>query len=210
MKKLLISLTLLFLVLSAFAQSNRDIEPHLSSPTAKGTIILSGSTNLSFASINNEAKLNSDFGGESYEYDSNNFSFSPSIGWFVTDGLALAITMDYESSKQEDEVEAYKESTFLIGPSLTYYFGSSNIKPFILGEYLFGSTKADDDGEETSVSVNGWGLGGGVAFFLNQHISLNLGLGYANMTAKPEDTVGYDVEIVSKGIAFDAGLSIYF
>lgn len=183
---------------------------NFSSPTAKGTIIISGSTNLSFGSINNEVKLNSEFGGVSFEYDSNHFSFSPSIGWLVVDGLALAITMDYESTKEKIEEEAYKKSTFLIGPSITYFFGSSNIKPFILGEYLFGSSKTDDDGDETTISVNGWGLGGGVAFFLNQHISLNLGLGYANMTAVPDKTVNYHYEITSKGIAFDGGLSIYF
>ncbi|GAO27696.1 outer membrane beta-barrel protein [Geofilum rubicundum] len=267
MKKLLISLTLLFLALSTFAQGNyRDVvhlnngsiikgiiveqvpgqqlkietadgsifvyqmdeiekmtkEPmplsgmstrHISkfsSPTAKGTIMISGSTNLSFASINNETKLNSDYNNASYEYDTNQFSFSPSIGWFADNGLVVALNMDYESSKVEIEEETYKESTFLIGPSITYFFGSSNIKPFILGEYMVGNYKSEDDGEHNSATVNGWGLGGGVAFFLNQHISVNLGLGYAHMTSTPNEAASAVSETISKGIAFDAGLSVYF
>jgi opacity protein-like surface antigen len=183
---------------------------NLSSPTAKGTMVISGSTNFSYSSMTNETKLSSDYGSDEYEYDANQFNFSPSIGWFVSDGVAIGININYESLKQKNESEEQKESTFLIGPSVTYYFGSSNIKPFILGEYMVGNYKNEYDGDESSTQVNGWGLGGGVAFFLNQHISLNIGLGYASMTGKFDETEGYDVETISKGINFDGGISVYF
>lgn len=92
----------------------------------------------------------------------------------------------------------------MIGPALRYYFGSSNIKPYLEGDYITGFTKYD----EGKIKVNGWDLGAGLAFFLNDYISLDVKLGYANATA--EDTAEPDYEIKTKGFALSAGFSILF
>lgn len=267
MKKLLISLTLLTFVLSAFAQGNYQDVVHLkngsiikgiiieqvpskqlkietadgsvfvyqmdeiekmakeqignsgmrkinqnsnfSSPTAKGRIIFSGSSKLGYSSMTNETKMKSDYGNVEFETDAKQFNFQPSIGWFVADGFAIALTMDYESSKQENDNDEYKESTFMFGPSLTYYFGSSTIKPFIQGEYLFGNNKSEQDDLETKIKMNGWGLGAGVAFFLNEYVSIDFGLGYANISGESDDDYN-DREITVKGVTFGGGISVYF
>ena len=166
-------------------------------------MIVSGSTRLSYSSMTNELES----GSQNYESDINEFSFKPSIGWFVSDGFAIGLTIDYESAKQDNDGYEYKTSTFLIGPSVIYYFGDSNIKPFIQGEYLFGKNKEDDDSDESEVKMNGWGMGAGVAFFLNKNISLDLGLGYANISGEYKD---YDVEQTTKGFSLNGGISVYF
>lgn len=178
---------------------------NFSSPTAKGRMVVSGSTRLSYSSVKNEA----DYGNFKSDNDMNEFNFKPSIGWFVADGFAIAFNIDYESSKQEDDGDEYKESTLMVGPSVRYYFGSSNIKPFIQGEYMFGNYKQENNDYDSKTKINGWGLGAGVAFFLNQHISLDLGLGYANINGEDDDD-DYDVEFTSKGTTFNGGLSVYF
>jgi len=84
-----------------------------------------------------------------------------------------------------------------MGPNLTYHFGDSNIKPFLNGEYLFGSTDYDNGSRD----INGFALGGGVAFFLNQHIAIDLGLTYNQISYDNSDTDGINV---------NGGFSIHF
>ena len=174
-----------------------------SSPTAKGKIIVSGSSSLGYSSMTNETRGNSGYGGSlNSKEDINQFDFKPSIGWFIADGLAIAIIMDYTYTKQKNSIDEYSSSILMLGPSLAYYFGSSNIKPFIQGEYLFGTSKFD-----SKYKINGWGLGAGIAFFMNQHISLDLGLGYASVSGENDDD---NYKSTVKGVAFMGGISVYF
>lgn len=190
---------------SQSSRSNSDQD--FTSPTAKGKMIVSGSTNLSYSSVTNEQE----YQGGDYEIDINEFSFKPSIGWFVADGFAIGLTIDYESTKQEDDRDEYKNSGFLIGPSVIYYFGDSNIKPFIQGEYMFGNNKQEYNSDEEKIKMNGWGLGAGVAFFLNKNISLDLGLGYTNISGEYEDEyIDEDIEQTIKGFSLNGGISVYF
>ena len=172
-----------------------------SSPTAQGRMIVSGSSRFLFSTSTTEVKSNS--GYDDWEADIKQFNFKPALGWFVADGLAVALSIDYESSKQGSD----KQSTFMFGPSLAYYFGSSNIKPFVQGEYMFGNYERENDSYDSETKMNGWGLGAGVAFFLNQYISLDLGLGYANISGENDDSKD---EITTKGTTFGGGISVYF
>lgn len=194
---------------SFFSYSGKNTD--ISSPTAKGRIFVSGSSRFSYSSSTREDE-NSD-----YEVDINEFNFKPSIGWFVSDGFSIALSIDYESSKQEYNSEEYnideqQNSTFLMGPNLTYYLGDSNIKPFIQGEYVFGNSKTETkyenrDKYDSETKMNGWGLGAGIAFFLNQNISLDFGLGYANISGENDDN---DSETTQKGVSLQGGFSVYF
>ncbi|WP_291859230.1 outer membrane beta-barrel protein [Marinilabilia sp.] len=193
-----------------------------SAPTSMGKIIISGSSELSYSSFLNEQKISyDDFFGDtesiSEEYDESGFNFKSSVAYFIYDGLALGISMDYETSKYEYEDSEEKESSFMIGPSMVYYFGSSNIKPYIFGEYMFGTSKSEQkegsNSEDFKMKMNGWVLGAGIAFFLNQNLSLDLGMGYSNALAEPEsDNIdpNIDIEMTAKGIALNGGISVYF
>jgi opacity protein-like surface antigen len=205
--------------------SNKS-EQDYSSPIAKGRIMVSGASELSYSSLTKEEEFTIDmpsgYGlGEdetiTNETDISGFNFKPTIAWFVTDGFAIGIAMDYESSKNEYEDYETKESTLMIGPSLTYFFGSSNVKPYLFGEYMFGNSKMEHkEGNTTNdseVKMNGWALGGGFAFFLNQNISLNLGLGYAEISGENEiRSSGTNIsgDINTKGTALYGGISVYF
>jgi opacity protein-like surface antigen len=70
---------------------------------------------------------------------------------------------------------------------------------------MFGNNKQESNSDE--IKMNGWGLGAGVAFFLNKNISLDLGLGYANISGEVEDI---DIEQTTKGFSLHGGISVYF
>ncbi|PRY99741.1 outer membrane beta-barrel protein [Marinilabilia salmonicolor] len=193
-----------------------------SAATSMGKIMISGSSELSYSSLLNERKISyydffRDTESISEEYDQSGFNFKSSVAYFIYDGLAVGISIDYETLKYDYEDSEEKESSFMIGPSLVYYFGSSNIKPYIFGEYMFGTSKTEQkEGSTTNdfkLDMNGWAMGAGIAFFMNEHLSLDLGMGYSRISAKPEsDNINPDIgiEMIAKGFVLDGGISVYF
>ena len=120
-----------------------------------------------------------------------NLNFSPSIGYFVIDNLAIGAQIVVNSEKTGD----VSTSTTAFGPSVRYYFTSlgNNAKLFGGLNIAFGSSKQDD----VSVSATAFGVEAGAAFFLNQSIALEAGLGYNSLKVKdyddPTNTIGLRV-----------------
>lgn len=171
---------------SQSSRSNSDQD--FTSPTAKGKIIMGGSSDISFSSISPD-------GGDSQT----EFKIRPTIGTFVFNNFAIGIMLDYEDYENR--------SLFLLGPIIRYYFGTSNVKPYLQGEYMFGNEKYDNGfvyeygfDDEIKYDVNAFALGGGAAFFLNQHISIDLGLAYTKLGGD------YDAD----GVVANCGISVYF
>lgn len=148
-------------------------------------------------------KYTVDYGVEgSNEESISEFSFSPSVGYFIMDGLAVGITALYSSSKYEGDDHA--SVSHGLGVFGKYYFGQGSIKPFgkaevgILGE-SYGDNKA---------SGMGFGAGAGVAYFLNEYVAVEAGLDYsiANMKNKEIE----ELEMKMSGIQFKVGFTIAF
>lgn len=166
--------------------------------TEKGKIVVSGSTDLSFSSMT----MSMEYDGESMGDDVSvsEIGFETSVSYFVIDNLALGLNFDVESTKMDDN----KSNSYMVGPTARYYFGSSNIKPYAQADYLFGS-QTDD---ESTAKMSGWDIGAGVGFFLNDVVSIDLGLAYGSLTAENEDDD--KMKIKGSGLAFNAGFSIFF
>lgn len=162
---------------SQSSRSNSDQD--FTSPTAKGKIIMGGSSDISFSSISPDGR------------DSQTeFKIRPTIGTFVFNNFAIGIMLDYEDYENI--------SLFLLGPIIRYYFGTSNVKPYLQGEYMFGNQNYDDG---PKIDINSYALSGGAAFFLNQHISIDIGLAYAKASADDRD---------ADGVVANCGISVYF
>ncbi|WP_282037573.1 outer membrane beta-barrel protein [Saccharicrinis aurantiacus] len=187
MKNAVIILLLSVISLSSYAQ------------TQKGKYYVGGSSDLSFVS----QKMDYKYDGDSMldeKVSTSSFKISPSVGYFAADNFLIKLSMDYEISKVEDE----KTSTFIIGPEATYYLSDSNIKPYLSAAIGWGNTQQDD----LSVPATAYTLGGGVAFFLSEYASLDLGLGYVNSTlTDPNDT---KAKFTTSGFAMNVGFSLYF
>jgi len=169
--------------------------------TEKGKWYISGSSDISYSSTTTTYEYD---GEEQGDLDLSQFNITPTIGYFVTDGLAVGLSFNVESSKQDDVTS----NSILIGPMAKYYFGTSNIKPFIQGGLYFGSQKEDDDVDEAKAKASAWDLSGGVALFINDFASVDIGLGYgsATLTSKDDDKAKLKVN----GLAFNVGFSLYF
>jgi hypothetical protein len=121
---------------------------------------------------------------------------SASAQYFIIDNLSAGISLNFLSqfSKEEGgtDNDDYKTTIFMAGPELRYYIpASSKTKIWIGGGGSFGSAKNEYDGQEAGepIKLSRYGGGAGMAFFLNQHFSLDLGLGYSVFTTKKDELV---------------------
>ena len=141
----------------------------LQGQTEKGNVLLGGDTKLDITSqkmdVTDNAIRRSTF-----------IELSPQIGFFVADGLAMGVELPifYSSSRLGN---IYSSSTFLaVSQFLRYYFGKSNIKPYLHGGAGIGMLKYKSVVfNESSLKFN-YDLRGGLGIFLNDKVSLDIGV----------------------------------
>ncbi len=120
------------------------------------------------------------------------FNFSPKLGYFITNNLVLGANMKFWVQNQDE----YKTSIWGIGPFVRYYITNGKTVPFVEAEATFGSYKdtwesSYSDGEDKE-SLTTLSLGGGVAFFINDYISIDGMVGYKTTTMKDSDSEDED------------------
>jgi outer membrane protein len=212
--KSLKSILILSLFLCSFVGfSQTDQETPM--PTAKGNFLIGGSSSFNFSS--SKPKTKSDSGGtRDTGVKESSFSFTPSGGYFVVDNLAVGAGISFNSSKTTlDDTDFESTSTsFVFSPFARYYFTEGNIKPFLQGTVGFGSAnfKSDDGfGEsESKFSVFDYGFDGGVAFFIGNRASIDVGVGYSSSSFKAKENNDNNVRSINSGIGFNAGFNIFF
>lgn len=188
----------------------------LKAQTEEGKFLIGGSGNLNFSSLNTKWKTdynNGDFG------KSINLDINAQAGYFILRNCAIGLLVPYSHLKQIDPGESddftYKESSISFIPFLSIYFGKSKIKPFIYGGIGpgKGSTKYLDQGSSIvsiPVHITAYEVGTGLGLFINQFISLDLGLGYASAKKKWVDrNTNMNWQTTAKGIGATIGFSFY-
>lgn len=131
------------------------------SQTNKGNFVVSGSTGLQVVNTKIE-------GEDGFTI----VTLSPSIGYFVADGLSIGADLNLVTTEGETVLSAL--------PSATYYFDTqSQVKPFVGLGIGYSSISIDDSyyGDET---FSGLALGAnlGMVYLFNKNAGLNLGLQY--------------------------------
>jgi Outer membrane protein beta-barrel domain len=121
---------------------------------------------------------------------------NPTVGYFVVNNLAVGGTLSLGYSKFGDN----RSTTFGIGPLARYYFGKTNIKPFINGELSFTSYKLKFPAGSNTENGTSYFLGPGVALFLNENVALEGIAGYSH-TKIGDDGDG--------GFLFRVGFQVY-
>ncbi|HMR18684.1 MAG TPA: OmpW family outer membrane protein [Sphingobacterium sp.] len=186
--------------------------------TEKGKIVVSAKSNLNFSSIDGELH----YGSRKVEAGrTTSFEFTPGVGYFVVDNLAvgLNIGLNFQKVNQARKdaenltiIDREKSTTVSFLPGLTYFFPlNGQIKPFINAFAGYASSAhAYGDDQEDEENLSGWGYegNGGVAIFLNDRISLNIGVGYAQTRMKFE--ANKDVQVIAGGFDAGIGFSIFF
>lgn len=143
--------------------------------------------------------------------------------YFVIDNLAVgaAVNLFTQTQKEKDsasgEEDKFTVTILMAGPQARYYFGiAPKAKVWVGGNAMFGSAKSKFSGEEEEdepTKLSQFGGGAGVAFFPNQHFSIDLGLNYLSFKAKSESTflgTTTKYEDLFSGIALDLGFTAFF
>ncbi|WP_330442069.1 porin family protein [Flavobacterium sp. C4GT6] len=169
MKKVLLSLAAVFAFGLANAQETEN------NGFAKGDVFLSGSVGFSSESTG--------------DVKTNGFNITPSAGYFVSENIAVGLSLGYTSTKDEaPNREDIKYSEFGIGAFGRYYFTPAN--KFSLfgqlgvgyqnGKYEQGSTEVKSDGFNVAVAP-------GINYFVSEHFALEATFGILSYsTSKPD------------------------
>lgn len=121
------------------------------------------------------------------------FSFTPRVGYFLINNLALGLGLDIgnSSTTYTEDGKTYKSGSgsTSIAPFVRYYYPVGKVYPFVEANIGFGSqsTKSTDaDGKETTnkTSLSSFGVGPGVAFFLNDNVALDASIMYGSINSK--------------------------
>lgn len=193
---------LLLLSLSAFGFVNAQTE--------KGSWVVGGSTTIGFNSVNTKEKSD----GESYDGPKvSTFNFTPSVGYFVMDKLAVGLDLGYTSitTKYNDDgyTDKYTTSTFSILPTATYYFTTdSKVYPYLGAGLGYASAKEKEDRYETTVDGFAWKAKGGIAYFITDKVAIDLGVSF-NQFSNKEKEYGYEYKTIVNTFGVGAGLSIF-
>ena len=182
--------------------------------TSTGRILIGGSSNMDMS-----------FGKDKWK-DANNsedrssyfrFNLSPTVGYFVIDGLAvgasLPFTLDSQKGLTDGNKDEYSSSSVVLAPFVKYYFGANNIKPFALVSAGFGSAKETytpevGDTSEDKSGISMIQIGGGVALFLNDNFALDFGIGYTSTSRKRKEDNPDDFKNIQSGIGITIGISV--
>ena len=174
--------------------------------TEKGRIQVGGGTKLSFLSNTNKYQ---NAGQKVGEDKTNSAGFDVFVNYFIVDDIFLGIGGAINSTKTTtrdaggNAQEESKQTVLTIGPYLGYYLPVEGpIKPYGLVTVSY----AADNGSTDSRTYSGVMFGGGVglAYFLNQHISLELQVSYSNstMTNKVNKDFKYQSSMINPELSF--------
>ena len=192
-----------------------------SAQTSKGKFLVGGLTkvggdilNVSSMNIGYTTLKNKDDSGDDDDYKDKEFSFnfSPKVGYFVIDNLALGIDFTIASSFGKTTNTEYKYNSALLtaGPFVRYYIPTKKVLPFAEAMYSVGSRKTSSnwDGDETTYKygVQLYSVGIGVAIPLGEKASFDALVGYHSTTYKAKE----DNENNRRNVAGTVGLKFGF
>ena len=121
---------------------------------------------------------------------SNQFTFSPSLGYFVSDHIALELGLAIGSNKSSND-----DKTNVIGGELgaIYYCTPSNQFSFTVGagftyqSYTFKPSSATPD---SKTNVFGFAVSPGLSYFVSKNVALRGSIGALSYTSSKDDFDG--------------------
>ncbi len=204
----------------SLALSSQDNDFNSSTATSKGSWLVGGGSNLFFNSTNSKVESN---GQELDGLNTLSITLGVGAGYFVANNLVIGLELPVTFSRRKDDDIGFnvRNTTFVVSPFLRYYFGNTNIRPFIQGNIGFGSSKSKNNSDtiianpndplvfqpiDTKSDIFQYSLNGGIAIFISQNVALDIGIGYSSTTTKPDTS---DIKFKNNTIGFLAGFNIF-
>lgn len=183
----------------------------------KGDWVISGNTGLGFNAQSSTVKAN----GESNDGPKiSNFSITPSVGYFVIDGLAVGIDLGFNSNTNKYDGDKVTNTTFSVMPTATYYFNTgSKFFPFVGAGIGYASNKTkykissgvidpllwDADTTQDGLA---WKAKAGVTYMATPSLGINLGLGFDQFYTK-ETYLKTEVKTTRNNFGVNVGFSYF-
>lgn len=184
----------------------------MNAQTERGSWVVSGSTGIGFNNMTTSAKS----GGIKSEGEKvSTFTITPSVGYFVTDGLAIGLDLSYSAITTKYSNSKTTVSTFGILPSATYYFKTASaVIPYLgagLGYANMGN-KMTENGRTDDYSQSGlaWKAKGGLVYMITPSVGLDVGVGYSQFSSKYQPLYSQEMKMTIGTLSVNGGLSIFF
>ncbi|QXP59126.1 outer membrane beta-barrel protein [Olleya sp. HaHaR_3_96] len=153
------------------------------------------------------------------DVDASSFSFSPSVGYFISDNIALELGLTVGSNKGYDfdgdlDFSEDKSSSFGANLGANYFFTPDSQFSFTVGAaFAYQSDKfSPDGGEDASINTFGLAVSPGISYFVSDNFSLRASFGalsYDNAKgdwddAEAVDTFGLNLDLsdIKFGVAY--------
>ncbi|MBA9078477.1 hypothetical protein [Rufibacter quisquiliarum] len=190
--------TVLALVLWAAAFTGRS--QNLSGALLSGSLKYSTQTIKPGNSFSDDTELSS-------------FSISPSIGFFISNSIALGGALSYSNGDTRQSIPGYGSTVLnsemlAIGPFLRYYKLLGTRAAFFgqaTGAYVTGSQGSEDN--EVSVSGAAFGVAPGFVFFPTTKIGLELVLGGFTYQSLEYEQTDFGFSQTENNLDFNLGLN---
>lgn len=182
----------------------------MNAQTEKGSWVIGGSTNLGFNSVTTKYSVENE---SETSPATNTFSFTPTVGYFVMDNLAVGIDLGLLNVSTKDDDYKETSNTFSVMPTGTYYFKATpSLRPYVGAGVGYATTKYTEKFANISESEDydglAWKAKGGFVYLLNQNIGIDLGLGYSQFTNK-ETVSDIDYKTTAGTFGVNVGFSLF-
>jgi hypothetical protein len=155
----------------------------LNAQTEKGKLWIAGSSQLGLSQGGYKIKIDGD---ETRNYSQFGLVFQPKIGYTVINNLPIGIFLNFENSGFENKEEDFKSRSHSTsgGPFIRYYFADlMGLKPYAEALFGFGFANSkyqvmSDEWSENKRRLLNFSMGAGFTYFFNDHIGIDLLLGY--------------------------------
>jgi outer membrane protein len=189
------------------------IYPYTLAQSSKGKFLLSGCCSFSGSFGSSVLKSNdgNDRNGKIF-----NISLTPLVGYFLINGLAtgLELQANYKSDIHYTPHTKSISTTVIAGPFVRYYIGNKKIKPYCHFSIAKGKYHNEYDMDDLVTQTNNssifaFNIGGGTDIFLNDNVSVNLGLAYNYLSIKAKENNSNNNKDISGQIGLYAGIVIF-
>jgi outer membrane protein len=185
----------------------------MNAQTGAGKILLGGSSSFDFGAYTEKYKSDD---GDGTDGKGISVNLAPQAGFFVMDGLAvgLSLNLGLDSYKPDGAEDRYSMTTIVAAPFVRYYYGDAPLKPFAEATVGLGAVKMkqpDFMGEGTITSttnVFGFGVKVGAAYFVNDNVSIDLGIGYTSQSYKDKEDNDANYKDVTGTIGLQVGIIV--
>jgi len=149
------------------------------SQTEKGKFLIGSQYVLNFSSYT------SSYVGQSNSYGYGRYktlAINPMAAFFIFDRIPAGLELQYSNGWSDDGTTNSHSISYIFIPFARYYFGKSNVKPYLqlgAGEgWTIGRTVEFGYTSTSKIKLFAYDITGGLAAFINENISIDLSLGY--------------------------------